>query len=126
MTDKTNGEEDIALVQFEETVCHGGVGMAAGIIREGLEATGGAWENHLLGKALMDSESEGEHRSQRGQGASLDPGLLSAHLQNIPCSPNWVYSGIPLGWRAGMIYGILVRMGQDASGPKRKEPGLAP
>ena len=51
MTDKTNGEEDIALVQFEETVCHAGVGMAAVIIREGLEATGGAWEKSLIGQS---------------------------------------------------------------------------
>lgn len=116
------------MVQFEEAICHGGDGMAAGIIREGLRATGGAWENHFLGKALMDSvlRVRREHRSQRGQGASLDPELLSVYLQSIPCSPNWVYSGIPLGWRVGVICGVLIRMGQDASGPKRKETGHAP
>lgn len=53
MTDKTNGGgEGIALVQFEETVW-GWHGCRNHQRRPLINR--GAWENHFLGKALMDS-----------------------------------------------------------------------
>lgn len=47
--------------------------MAAGIIREGLEATGGAWENHFLGKALMDSVLRVRRGAQKPEGPGCVP-----------------------------------------------------